>query len=1064
MSEPSGIAIDTDGTFYVCNVTSLNIEKISASGAPQGSIASLPAGAMAADIALLAPGGQLEFSASSYSTSENAGTVTITVNRVNGSRGAASVAYSTTDGTARAPVDYPPTTGTLSWADGDLAPQSFTVSIVDKGINNGQSVSFMVALTNATGTGTLGMTASATVNISDNDPAPAGQIQFNPAAYPTFEDAGTVTITADRVGGSRGATSVTYGTSDGTAKAGTDYTQTGGTLSWADGDGVAKTFTVPILDRKITSGSVSFTVALTTINGTGTLGMTASATVNISDNDPAPAGQIQFNPAAYPTFEDAGTVTITANRVGGSRGATAVTYNTTDGTAKAGVDYTQTGGTLSWADGDATAKTFTVPLIDRKISGASVSFTVAFLTVNGTGTLGTPAAATVTITDNDAAAGGQIQLSAAAYPTFEDGGTVTITATRVGGSGGASAVTYNTTDGTAKAGVDYTQTGGTLSWADGDGAAKTFTVPLIDRKITGTSVSFTVTLLTVSGTGTLGSPGAATVTITDNDAAPAGQIQLSAAAYFPFEDAGMVTITANRVGGSRGATSVTYNTTDGTATAGVDYTQTGGTLSWADGEVVAKTFTVPLIDRKLTSGSVSFTVALLTVSGTGMLGSPASATVTIFDNDAPIQEPTATLQAPTGHLRVLRSTRNVLLGASVSDPSNQLSFGQFLVNGSPLVNVDLAIATTVEHGYYTGDFPVAEVGDLAPPAGDYQIQFQVTARDGTRSTTAAQTITLVDPIGTVTGGATATFLAAVDHVNVADSSTLTVDVMTTSAVDSTGATVSAVQRVDFYANGILFASRDGNGKTLPIPSRAPGRGPITRDALAAANTSLFEATYQVPGDGQPVTLQAVVTTSDGLNQLTAPLHVTPVAETGTPPVVTLGPLTGGLPIPAGASFVVPVTVSAPSVPVAMVQYYLNGALVSAATAPPYSVTVTPPVAGAYGLTAVVTDTNGVATFSAPLTFRAVPTVSVAAAGDGLAIVGGGKGQGHFHPHRGRSVRAAHRPLQARRHGQGRSQLHRCRQPGGHSGGSDQRQAQDQAARHHDRTADAQGDDQAPARA
>ena len=195
-------------------------------------------------------------------------------------------------------------------------------------------------------------------------------------------------------------------------------------------------------------------------------------------------------------------------------------------------------------------------------------------------------------------------------------------------------------------------------------------------------------------------------------------------------------------------------------------------------------------------------------------------------------------------------------------------------------------------------------------------------------------------------------------------------------------------------NGVLFASRDGEGNPIPLSARGPGRGPITRDASAAAtrSTTLFEATYQVPANSQPVTITAVATTSDGLSHLTAPLHVTPVVEIGTAPSVTLGPLTGGKPVPARAGLVVPVKVSAPSIPVAMVQYYLNGALVSASTGSSSSVTVTPRIAGPYALTAVVTDTNGVSTFAKPLAFEAVPTVALSVKGDGRAVVDGEDGE------------------------------------------------------------------------
>ena len=116
------------------------------------------------------------------------------------------------------------------------------------------------------------------------------------------------------------------------------------------------------------------------------------------------------------------------------------------------------------------------------------------------------------------ASAGSIQLSSATYSVGEAGPTVTITATRTGGSSGAVGISYSTSNGTATAGSDYTLVSGTLSWANGDTANKTFTAPITNDALAETSETFTVTLSSPTGGATLGSPGSATVTIIDNDA------------------------------------------------------------------------------------------------------------------------------------------------------------------------------------------------------------------------------------------------------------------------------------------------------------------------------------------------------------------------------------------------------------------------------------------------------------------------------------------------------------------------------------------------------------------
>ncbi|HLL73227.1 MAG TPA: Calx-beta domain-containing protein [Pyrinomonadaceae bacterium] len=113
-------------------------------------------------------------------------------------------------------------------------------------------------------------------------------------------------------------------------------------------------------------------------------------------------------------------------------------------------------------------------------------------------------------------------------------------------------------------------------------------------------------------------------------------VQFSAANYNTFESTGnnSVVITVTRTGGVAGAGTINYATGGGTATPGSDYTATSGTLSFAAGET-SKTFTVAITDDNLYEANISETIGLTLSSPTGdaTLGSQATATVTIQDND-----------------------------------------------------------------------------------------------------------------------------------------------------------------------------------------------------------------------------------------------------------------------------------------------------------------------------------------------------------------------------------------------------------------------------------------------
>jgi hypothetical protein len=90
-----------------------------------------------------------------------------------------------------------------------------------------------------------------------------------------------------------------------------------------------------------------------------------------------PPGVVQHASAASSAFRNAGTALLSVTRTGGSTGPASVDYASADGTALAGTDYTAVAGTLDWADGDTTAKTIAVPLLNAPIAGAGRTLTVA---------------------------------------------------------------------------------------------------------------------------------------------------------------------------------------------------------------------------------------------------------------------------------------------------------------------------------------------------------------------------------------------------------------------------------------------------------------------------------------------------------------------------------------------------------------------------------------------------------------------------------------------------------------------------------------------------------------
>ncbi len=108
-------------------------------------------------------------------------------------------------------------------------------------------------------------------------------------------------------------------------------------------------------------------------------------------------------------------------------------------------------------------------------------------------------------------------------------------------------------------------------------------------------------------------------------------VQFSVAGFTVAEDAVIAPVTVIRTGGSAGAVTVDYASSDGTATAGSDYRATSGTLTFASG-VTRQSFNIVILDGSVFEGDETLNLTLSNVSG-GVLGMPRSAQLTIIDND-----------------------------------------------------------------------------------------------------------------------------------------------------------------------------------------------------------------------------------------------------------------------------------------------------------------------------------------------------------------------------------------------------------------------------------------------
>ena len=268
---------------------------------------------------------------------------------------------------------------------------------------------------------------------------------------------------------------------------------------------------------------------------------------------------------------------------------------------------------------------------------------------------------------------GVLSFAASSSQASESVGVAVIAVRRAGGPDGVVSVRCSTIDGSATAGNDYTATKDILTWADDDTATKNCTIPVIDDTLSESDETIHLTLSNVTGGATLGSPSTAVLTLVDDDATGSGELSFTASIYEVAEDGGSAAVTVQRTGGFDGAVSARCSTSNGTATAGVDYIATTQTLSWADGNSSAKTCEVTVVDDAEEEADETIFLSLSNFTGGATQGSATSATLTVLANDfPPCVADAQTLCLNGGRFKIQSRWR---------DPQNQTGDGQ-AVEGS----------------------------------------------------------------------------------------------------------------------------------------------------------------------------------------------------------------------------------------------------------------------------------------------------------------------------------------------------------------------------------------------
>lgn len=129
-------------------------------------------------------------------------------------------------------------------------------------------------------------------------------------------------------------------------------------------------------------------------------------------------GVLSFSAPTYSVDENGTAIAaVQVIRTGGSSGAISATVSLTPGTATAPSDYNNTPILVSFANGDTTNKTVTIPIVDDSLIEGNETVNLSLGDPTNGATIGTQSSAVLTIFDNDFANSATLYLSPAANGT-----------------------------------------------------------------------------------------------------------------------------------------------------------------------------------------------------------------------------------------------------------------------------------------------------------------------------------------------------------------------------------------------------------------------------------------------------------------------------------------------------------------------------------------------------------------------------------------------------------------------------------------------------------------------
>ncbi len=358
-------------------------------------------------------------------------------------------------------VDYQPLTNTTIEFNEEQTSYTVFVEFINNVIDDGDRQLKLIVEGDH-----VGQVTESIITIVDEDVP--GNVKFAMEGGDISEDSGVLEVKVFHYGDGVTPHTIRVKTVSNSAIAGADFDAINEEYTFA-GNEYNKSFHVKILNNELVNETRNFSIEIESNYKTDDY-----QPINFNIVDDENRGEIKFEAAQISQSENSGTVDIVVNRIGGSDEELDFALNTIDGTAKAGIDFTELNNSFTFLAGE-TSKLIHLELLDNNLLDATREFQVNILSEHLH-----PQAQALTVSIKNDDIRGELQFSVTSLSVVENSASAQINIERIDGTAGEIDYMLSSVNGTAVDGIDFIAINAADKFSIGE-SSKTITIDIIDN-------------------------------------------------------------------------------------------------------------------------------------------------------------------------------------------------------------------------------------------------------------------------------------------------------------------------------------------------------------------------------------------------------------------------------------------------------------------------------------------------------------------------------------------------------------------------------------------------------